>query len=53
MKSEDFGCFVNSSSGCFYFAGVGGEYALHNSHFAPDSKALINVAALRAALSQE
>lgn len=53
MKSEDFGCFVNSSSGCFYFAGVGGEYALHNSHFAPDNKALINVAALQAALSQE
>ena len=53
MKSEDFGCFINSSSGCFYFAGVGGEYPLHNSHFAPDNKALINVAALQAALSQE
>jgi amidohydrolase len=53
MKSEDFGYFINNSSGCFYFAGVGGEYALHNSHFAPDNKALINVAALQAALSQE
>ena len=50
MTTEDFGYYADACTGCFYHIGVGGEWALHNSHFLPDSGAPVRAAALHAAL---
>lgn len=53
MMTEDFGYFLENTSGCFYHIGVGGEHPLHSSLFSPDSDALLYLSALHAAISQE
>ncbi len=53
MYAEDFGNFIKHNDGCFFHIGVGGEYPLHNSHFAPDTKAAFYIAAMHAALCSE
>ena len=50
MTSEDFGCFIENTPGCFYHIGVGGDYPLHSSRFLPDTRHLPQAAALHAAV---
>ncbi len=46
MKAEDFGNFTKQNDGCFYHVGTGGDFPLHSSHFAPDTKAAFYIAAM-------
>ena len=50
MTSEDFGCFIENTPGCFYHIGVGGDYPLHSARFLPDGGLLPQAAALHAAV---
>ena len=50
MTSEDFGCFIENTPGCFYHIGVGGDYPLHSARFLPDTRLLPQAAALHAAV---
>ncbi len=50
MISEDFGCFINASSGAFYHIGAGCTYPLHSDHFLPTEGALLTAAAVHAAV---
>ena len=50
MTSEDFGCFIENTPGCFYHIGVGGDYPLHSARFLPDTRLLMPAAALHAAV---
>lgn len=50
MISEDFGCFINASSGAFYHIGAGCTYPLHSDHFLPTEGALMTAVATHAAI---
>ena len=50
MTSEDFGCFIENTPGCFYHIGVGGDYPLHSARFLPDEGQLPPASALHAAV---
>lgn len=41
MTTEDFGCYCEKASGCFYHVGCGCEYPLHSDKFCPDEKAVL------------
>ena len=50
MISEDFGCFINASSGSFYHIGAGCSKPLHSDTFLPTEGALLTAAAAHAAV---
>lgn len=50
MTTEDFGCFITDTPGCFYHIGVGGCAPLHNPRFLPDEAMLPMAAALHASV---
>lgn len=41
MTTEDFGCYCEKASGCFYHVGCGCEYPLHSDKFCPDEKVVL------------
>ena len=53
MVTEDFGFFVEASSGSFCHIGAGCTESLHSAHFLPDIKAAVIAAALYAETAEQ
>lgn len=49
MTTEDFGCYCEKASGCFYHVGCGCEYPLHSDKFCPDEKAVLTATMMHVA----